>query len=89
MDALLLLKNEDDKHVRQMWRYGRLFSEEFLPSLRPSRVGNMYMSEDPIYAENSLQLKQLEEISAEDQERCRLGALKIVGSVQMSKKDAE
>lgn len=47
------------------------------------------MSEDPIYAENSLQLKQLEEISAEDQERCILGALKIVGSVQMSKKDAE
>lgn len=49
----------------------------------------MLKYEDPIYAENSLQLKQLEEISAEDQERCRLGALKIVGSVQMSKKDAE
>lgn len=79
--AIELMQKNGETHKRQMWRYGRIFTSWFMAKLQTKTCPKfvylfacMLKKENAKSAENILQIKQLEEVSPEDQERCKIGA---------------
>lgn len=77
--VLRLMANEDRKHTRQMWRYGRIFDQTFFPALQTRQCPKLayilaytYQQERPEGNERILEIKQLEDISEPDKKRCAL-----------------
>nr|DAZ90763.1 TPA_asm: nucleocapsid protein [Ophrys virus 1] len=84
-----LMSNDDEKHKRRMWRYGRLFDEDFMAELQTKRcpifvyvLAYALQLEAPSTHKDILKIAQLKDVSADNQRKAKKVSEKLLRMVK-------
>lgn len=91
--AFKLMQATDEAHRRKMWKYGRIFDSGFFSALQTKAcpkfvyiLACILQRESPESHSGILEIKQLEEVNAEDQERLKEGASVLIKAIKSARK---